>query len=64
MSRWWEYVTKNKKTVTVKGYKKTAKKIKKLKARKRYYVRIRTYKVLKGKKYYSAWSRIRSVKTR
>jgi len=55
--------TKNRKTVTVKGYKTAAKKIGKLKGRKRYYVRIRTYKVLKGKKYYSAWSGIRSIVT-
>lgn len=56
--------TKNKRTVSVKGYKKTSKKIKKLKRGRKYYVRIRTYKVLKGKKYYSSWSKIRSIKTK
>ena len=56
--------TKNKKTVNVKGYKKTSKKIKKLKGGKRYYVKIRTYKIIKGKKFYSKWSKVRKVKTR
>ena len=56
--------TQNVKTVTVKGYKKTSKKIKGLKAKKKYYVRIRTYKTVNGTKYYSAWSKARTVKTR
>ncbi len=56
--------TKNKKTVTVSGYKKTYKKIKGLKAKTKYYVRIRTYKKVDGTKYYSAWSKTRTVKTR
>ena len=43
---------KNKKTVTVK----------KLKAKKKYYVRVRTYKTVNGKKVYSAWSKVKSVK--
>ena len=55
---------KGKKTVTVKGYKTTSKKITKLKAKKTYYVRVRTYKTVKGKKYYSAWSKAKTVKTR
>ena len=49
------------KTVTVKGYKTTSKTLKNLKAKKIYYLRIRTYKVVSGKKYYSDWS---SVKTK
>lgn len=48
--------TKNKKTVTVKGYKKTKKKIKKLKRKTRYYARIRTYMKTKTGTYYSPWS--------
>ena len=56
--------TKNKKTVTVKGYKKVSKKVKKLKAKKTYYVKIRTYKTVKGKKYYSPWSKVKTVKTK
>ena len=45
--------TKNKKTVTV---KKTSAIVKKLKSGKKYYVRVRAYKVVGGKKYYSAWA--------
>ena len=56
--------TKNKKTVTVKGYKKTSKKIKKLKGKKKYYVHVRTFKTIKGVKYYSPWSKTKTVKTR
>lgn len=52
------------KLVTVKSTKTTSKKIKRLKARKYYYVQIRTYKTLKGIRYYSGWSRIKKIKTR
>ena len=48
--------SKDKKTVTVKGVKKTSAIVKKLKSGKKYYVRVRTYKVVNGKKYYSAWA--------
>ena len=54
---------KNVKTVTVKGYKKTTGKVKKLKGGKKYYVKIRTYKTIKGEKYYSTWSKAATVKT-
>ena len=54
----------NTKTVTVKGYKNTSKVVKKLKSKKKYYVRIRTYKVVNGKKVYSKWSKVKSVKTK
>ncbi len=37
--------------MNVKDYKKTSKKIKKLKGGKKYYVKIRTYKAIKGKKF-------------
>ena len=33
-------------------------------AKKKYYVRIRTYKIVNGKKVYSAWSKVKSVKTK
>ncbi len=36
----------------------------KLKAKTRYYVRIRTYKTVSGKKYYSGWSKVMNVKTK
>ena len=55
---------KNKKTVTVKKQKTTKTTIKKLKAKKKYYVRIRTYKTVNGKKVYSSWSKVKSVKTK
>ena len=52
------------KKVTVKKYKTTSTTIKKLKAKKTYYVRIRTYKTVSGKKYYSAWSKALKKKTK
>lgn len=59
---------KNKKTVTVSKNSTTSKTISKLKAKKKYYVRIRTYKTVKvnGKstKLYSSWSKAKSVKTK
>ena len=56
--------TKGKKTVTVKGYATTSKKIKKLKKKKTYYVKIRTYKKVGKITYYSAWSKVKTVKTK
>ena len=55
---------KNKKTVTIKKQKTTKTTVKKLKAKKKYYVRMRTYKIVNGKKVYSAWSKIKTVKTK
>lgn len=52
------------KTVTVKGAKNTSKTISKLKGKKKYYVRVRTYKVVNKKNYYSAWSKAKSVTTK
>ena len=52
------------KTVTVKGLKKTNRKIKGLKAKTRYYVRIRTYIKVGGKTYCITWSAPKNVKTR
>lgn len=43
---------------------KTSLTVKKLKKKKRYYVQVRTYKVVNGTYYYSEWSNIRSVKTK
>ena len=56
--------TKGKKLVTIKGYKKTAQKVTKLKAKKKYFVRVRTYTRTGGKNYYSPWSKIKTVKTK
>ena len=55
---------KNKKTVTIKKQKTTKTTVKKLKAKKKYYVRVRTYKIANGKKVYSYWSKVKSVKTK
>ena len=55
---------KNAKYSTIKSTKITSKTIKKLKANKKYYVQVRTYKLVKGDRYYSAWSKIKSVRTR
>lgn len=41
-----------------------SKTIKKLKSKKKYYVAIRTYKTISGKKYYSNWSTKKVVKTK
>ena len=55
---------KNKKTVNIKKQKTTKTTVKKLKAKKKYYVRMRTYKTVNGKKVYSSWSKVKSVKTK
>lgn len=41
-----------------------SKKIAKLAKKKKYFVRIRTWKKWKGKKYVSKWSPVKSVKTK
>ena len=55
---------KKAKTKTVKKNAKTKLKVKKLKSNKRYYVQVRTFKKIAGKKYYSAWSQKKTVKVR
>ena len=52
------------KYVTVSSYKTTSKTIKKLAAKKKYYVKIRTYKSVSSKKYYSGWSAAKTVVTK
>lgn len=52
------------KYVTVSSYKTTSKTIKKLAAKKKYYVKIRTYRNVSGKKYYSGWSAAKTVVTK
>ena len=49
------------KTVTAAGYKTTIKVITKLQKNKKYYVRVRGYKKVKGVVYYSAWSTAKSA---
>ncbi|MFR5875311.1 MAG: fibronectin type III domain-containing protein [Eubacterium sp.] len=54
---------KNSKTSTVTKNSTTSKTISKLKDSKKYYVRLRAYKTVNGKKYYSSWSDKKSVTT-
>ena len=56
--------TKGKKTVTISGYSKASKKVTGLKGGKKYYVKIRTYKTISGTKYYSPWSKSKTVTTK
>lgn len=56
-----KFSMKNTKTVKIKKAKTTSKKITDLKSSKKYYVRVRTYKLVKKKSYYSSWSKKKSV---
>ena len=51
-------------TVTVKKFKTVRKKVTELRSRKKYYVRVRTFMTAGGKKYYSPWSKVKSVTTK
>lgn len=53
----------NAKTVTVAGYNTTSKTIKKLSAKKKYYVKVRTYKTVQGTRHYSEWSKVKPCMT-
>ena len=55
---------KNKKTVKVNKKNASKKTVKKLKSKKKYYVRVRSYKIVNGKKVYGKWSKIKAVKTK
>ena len=52
------------KTAKAKGAKVVSKKLKGLKAGKRFYVQVRAYKIVDGKTYCSAWSKVRSAKVK
>ena len=52
------------KTVTIKNAKTLKTTVKKLNAKKVYYVRIRTYKTISKVNYFSAWSKTVKVKTK
>jgi len=56
--------TKNDKIFRTKSIKTVSKKISSLKSSKKYYVKVRTYKTVNGKRYYSAWSKVKTVKTK
>lgn len=51
-------------TKTIKKNTITKLTVKKLKPRKKYYVRVRTYQTVKGKSYCSGWSKSKEVKTK
>jgi hypothetical protein len=53
-SKFTSYKTKN--------VKKTTATISKLSKGKKYYIRVRSYKTIGGKKFYSSWSKIKSIK--
>ena len=55
---------KGSKKVTITKQSTTSKTISKLKRRKKYYVRVRTYREVGGKKYYSGWSKTVTKKTK
>ena len=63
-----QYATNSKfsgaKKVTVTNHKTDKKTISKLSGKKKYYVRVRSYTTVKGKKYYGAWSSTKSVTTK
>ena len=59
-----KFSMKNTKTVKIKKAKTASKKITDLKSSKKYYVRIRTYKIVKKKISYSSWSKKKNVTTK
>lgn len=52
------------KTLTIKSNKLVKRTVTKLKGNMRYYIRVRTYKIYNGKKYYSFWSNTKSLVTK
>ena len=52
---------RNKEILNIKGNKKTKATLKDLDSYNDYYIRIRTYKKVKGKKYYSEWSKTKKA---
>ena len=59
-----KFTTSTTKTVTATKYSTVSKTVSKLTAKKKYYVRIRTYKTVSGTKYYSPWSASKYVTTK
>ena len=59
-----KFTTSTTKTATAAKYSTVSKTISKLTAKKKYYVRIRTYKTVSGVKYYSPWSASKYVTTK
>ncbi len=59
-----KFTKKTTKKKEIKQPSKTKLTVKKLKPKKTYYIRIRTYKKVKGKNYYSSWSKAKRVKVK
>lgn len=59
-----KFTKKTTKTVKVNSAKTTSKTFKKLKKNKKYYVRVRTYKIVANQKVYSNWSAVKTVTTK
>lgn len=59
-----KFVKKSTKTSTVSKKSTTSKTVSSLKSKKKYYVRVREYKTVNGKKIYGAWSKAKSVKVK
>ena len=59
-----KFSSKYTKTKKVTSYKTTSVTLKSLKAKKTYYVRVRTFKKVDGKTYYSSWSSAKYKKTK
>ena len=55
---------KSAKTINISKNKIISTNVKKLKSKKKYYIRVRTYKTVNGIKYYSSWSKVKNVKTK
>lgn len=56
-----KFASKSTKTKSIKSNKAA---VKKLKARKKYYVRVRSFKSVSGKRYYSPWSGVKTVRVK
>lgn len=52
------------KTTRIEGKSKTSKTIKDLKKGTKYYVKVRAYKTVDGKRYYGSYSSVRTVRVR
>ena len=59
-----KFAKKGTKVLKVNKAKTTSKTVKKLKAKKKYYVRVRAYKTVKKKNYYSKWTKTYKVTTK
>ncbi len=56
--------TSGKKTVTIAKNATVTRKVTKLKAKKKYFVKVRAYRLIDGKKQYSPWSAVKTIKTK